>query len=42
MSLVRAIADFAGAEAGELSFVKGDVLTLLENGQSLFFCFLLV
>jgi hypothetical protein len=36
MSQVRAIADFKGAEAGELSFVKGDILTLLEKGRDLF------
>jgi hypothetical protein len=36
MSQVRAIADFKGAEAGELSFVKGDILTLLEKGRPFF------
>ena len=31
---VRAIADFEGTEAGELSLVEGDVLTLLEADDS--------
>jgi hypothetical protein len=31
---VKAISNFEGAEAGELSFKAGDVLTLLEKDDS--------